>query len=629
MIKPITVDFETHGIERRPQYPPKPVGVAIQYPGKRPVYRAFAHPQGNTHTIENVKNELRDVWKHSDGVVFHNAGFDLDVAHVHLGLPWLPWNRIHDTALLGFLNDPNSKRVGLKHLAEDLLGIPPQEQTDLKEWILKHVPAAKKGQWAAHIWAAPVGIVGRYAKADVVDTTKLFKFLYPRCQDMLGAYDRDRKLIEPLVRMGERGIPVDVERLRLDLKTWEDASESVDAYLRRYLDADPDCDFDKPSMLADALEEAGAVEEWELTPTGKRKTSKDTLARVIIDPTLVDILSYRSKLNNAIRTFGRPWYSMSESTGRIYTQWNAYKRDNNFKGGSNLGARTGRISSTPNFQNVPRAPMKVAHTKKAWNQCRKNDEEALFFPKFKGVCPLPNMRDYIVPPNKGTLLIRDYNQQELRIFAHFEDGVLLQAYKDNVKLDMHSFARDLINTRLGASFNRKAIKTTGFGILYGEGVVKLSSQLGTDPETARILRNAYKDAIPGIKHIDAEIRERVRAEEPIWTWGGRKYLCEEPRRLDSGHVQTFEYKLLNTLVQGSAADCTKQAMVNFEESDRSGEMVLQVHDEIIVSINAKNKRAINKEMNVLKSAMDAVEFDVPMLSDGNIAFESWAKAHAE
>ena len=82
--KVVTVDFETAGIEARPIYPPKPAGVSILYPGKKPKYLAWGHPMENNCTKEQAAAELQDIWKGPLPILFQNGKFDIDVAAVHL-----------------------------------------------------------------------------------------------------------------------------------------------------------------------------------------------------------------------------------------------------------------------------------------------------------------------------------------------------------------------------------------------------------------------------------------------------------------------------------------------------------------------------------------------------------------
>src|SRR6185436_5630181 len=126
-------------------------------------------------------------------VVFHNAKFDIDVAATHLGIPFPA--RLEDTMLLGFLDDPHSRQLGLKPMSIKYLGREPTERDELKEWILANVPGAaqKKAQWGAHISKAPGQLVGKYAVADVEMTIEIWKKLRPKIvtAEMTEAYERE------------------------------------------------------------------------------------------------------------------------------------------------------------------------------------------------------------------------------------------------------------------------------------------------------------------------------------------------------------------------------------------------------------------------------------------------------
>src|SRR5574343_1037036 len=92
------VDFESFPIQDRPGYPPEPVGVALDVPGQKPRYLAWGHPLGgNTHSWADGRAALGQIWESGRPVVFHHAPFDVGVAIRRMGLPDLPWQRIHDT----------------------------------------------------------------------------------------------------------------------------------------------------------------------------------------------------------------------------------------------------------------------------------------------------------------------------------------------------------------------------------------------------------------------------------------------------------------------------------------------------------------------------------------------------
>ena len=120
------------------------------------------------------------------------------------------------------------------------------------------------------------------------------------------------------------------------------------------------------------------------------------------------------------------------------------------------------------------------------------------------------------------------------------------------------------------------------------------------------------------------MKRRADNNEPIRTWGGREYYCEPPKLVD-GRIRKFDYKLVNVLIQGSAADCTKEAIIRFDAKKRElgkpqWKILLNVHDQITASV-PKTER--DSAMEVLRQCMESIEFDVPMLSEGSVSTTNW------
>jgi DNA polymerase-1 len=605
MPNPATIDFETFGIERRPSYPPKPVGVSIQLPGERtPTYYAWGHPTGNNCTFREGTRALRRAWEAKDGILCHNGKFDYDVATTHCGLPDLSWHKIHDTLYLLYLNDPHAMDLGLKPSAARLLNMPPEEQDAVVDWLVEHqpVPGVRitrgKGEHGAgrYICMAPGELVGRYAKGDVTRTLRLFRLLYPKIvkDGMLKAYDRERRLMPILLQNEREGVRVNVAALEAGVALYTDAAERADNWLRKQLRA-PSLNLDSPAELADALDKAGIVTEWNLTATGKRSTAKGSLTvDMFTDKRIASALGYRNRLGTCLGTFMRPWLAMAQGSGGIIqTNWNQVRNTDTGK-----GTRTGRLSTNPNFQNLT----------KDWYD--KND--GYRHPSFLKLPELPSIRRYTLPDKGQVWGHRDYNQQELRILAHFEDDKLLARYVAEPRLDVHQFVKEEITNLTGMEFERRAVKILNFGMLYGMGLGKLAEGIGCDVNTARALRNGQRKALPGAFDLDKSIKAAAGEGEPIRTWGGRLYYCEPPLIINGKKI-SFEYKLLNYLIQGSAADCTKEALIRYHEAKKHGRFLVTVHDEINISAPAK---AMKEEMAILRDCMQGVEFDLPMLNDG-------------
>ena len=596
MKKPITVDFETESIEPRPMYPPKPVGVAIWYPGKKPVYWAWGHPTGNNCDFTHGKMVLTGCFTCGRPLLFHNAPFDLEIAQVHMDLAYPKWDMIHDTMLLCFLNDPYASTLSLKPQADKWLDMPPEEQDELREWVFANVPGTKraKSQWPKHIAKTPGNLCGRYAVGDVVRTRKLFDLIYPTVDKK--AYNRERELQPILLKADQTGVKIATRKLERDINKFESDLEIIDGTIRTHLKA-PGLEVDKTKDLADAIANRGLVDDWPLTPTGKRSVAAKKLVEVCNDRKLVDLLLQRGRLKTGLRSFGRPWLAATYH-GRMHCHWNQVRNDEQAR---QYGARTGRLSSSPNFQNLPKEEMPG----------------------------MPHPRQYIVPEKGNVLLGRDYKQQELRILAWKIGGEIAQRYAREPELDLHEYAQAIIYERFGLELDRKTVKTIAFGLIYGMGGKRLANSLDIDYNDAYAFNKAYVDTIPGFDDLQTEIN----VHREIVTWGGRYYEAEpsimgQAYQPWSGKMvpvveRDFAYKLLNYLVQGSAADCTKQAIINYHNTTGTGKFLLSAHDELLIECP---KCYMHAEMMILEQAMRNVDFKpIPMLSDGKYSYQNWAR----
>ena len=582
------------------------MGVSIKEHGKPARYYAWGHPTGNNCTVAKGVDALRKAVKNKHGVVCHNGKFDGDVAETHLGVTW-PWDKTHDTMILAYLIDPHSKVIDLKPLSERYLDMPPSERDAVRDWLIANKIVTKvMKNWGAYISKAPGDLVGEYANGDTIRTEQLFQLFYPRVVevDMIDAYRREIRLLPVLLRAEREGVAVDAKKLRADVTTYTAAITQVDEMIGKLLRM-KNLNVDSDTDLADAIERRFPGRDWVLTPTGQRSTSKENLKAVITNKPLLAMLTYRASVMTCLNTFMQPWLltaSDADACGRIYTYWNSTAQD---KGG---GSRTGRLSSTPNFQNIP--------TLKSPKFVDAIEYHARYLSD-KGLPALPQVRSYIVADTKQDVLCdRDFSQQELRVLAHFEDGAMMRGYLENPRLDLHDYARQVIKDNVGLELTRKDTKNIAFGLLYGMGLGSLAEKLGLTVDEARTTRNAYLNTFPGIKLISSDLKMRAQNDLPMRTWGGRLYYVEPPKIID-GKLRSFEYKLFNYLIQGSSADITKEAILAYDELRRDGHLRLTVHDELLISVP---KKAWRGEMELLRRAMENVPLDVPLLSDGGVGY---------
>jgi DNA polymerase I-like protein with 3'-5' exonuclease and polymerase domains len=555
------VDFETEPIEGWP--PPKPVGVAILLPGKPPQYFSFGHPTGNTVLFETAARMLRWVFGNFR-VVMHNARFDLLIADYHFGAR--PLRGFEDTLILSFLGNPYTAH-GLKEQAA-ALGVPPDEQDQLHGWIREHLKIGNSKPERFY-YAVPGDVIAPYAVGDVERTKLLYEYLLQRVSDagMDAAYARELGVIPITLDMTKRGVRVDREGLAEALPGWQRNLDQLGDRVRQRLDA-PGLKISNSAQLADALERAGLVnpEDWKPKRNRngaitKRPTDADSLPWEMDDRDALGlILGYR-KFKSYLTTFATPW--ANSPTERVHVEWKT------------IGALTGRFSSTPNFQNVPKR-LKFDFIP---------DEIAAL---------LPRIRNFVLVERGCIGLDRDFSGQEARLMAHFAGGDFLQRYLDDPRWDIHGFVHKSVEA-FGIWFSRDKAKTLAYAKSYGAGVDRLARQLDVATEVAKKILEAYDAALPDVARLSGDIwehapRHKAIRREPNLTIAGRVYVASN---------KDEERLALNHIIQGSAADQFKAAMVALRGAGYTP--LLPVHDEFVLEVPIEDAP---RAMHALREAME-------------------------
>ena len=608
----ITIDFETKPIMARPEYPPKPVGVAIKHGDGPGEYLAWGHPTENNCTRLYAYNRLARIWRGSDSLLFHNAAFDLDVAQTHFHLPWPSDDRVNDTLVLAYLFDPRAKSLSLKPLAESLLGEPPTEQDRLRDWILANVLLDGRKmppkRAMAHIWRAPAGLVGEYAIGDVDRTRGLYKRFRTASIVPLQWYRQiEIPLLPVKVGMETTGIKLDLANLRAMRGAFMYELVLVNSKLCEAFNTTPDAlatgevNLGSRQQLADLLEPF--VDEWELTPSGQRSVQIGALRRTVNNPKLVRALEERSVLNHYLNGFIHPW--LERGTDRLHTTFHTTRGDDSTGG---YGTRSGRFSSSqPNLENIAANPEESTNGETLVRLQKRMFKNSGFV--FRG------LRDVFIADEGYKLVGRDYKQQELRVAAHFDPtGRLQKQYADNPNLNLHQLGFEAL-VKAGIDLPHKAVKIVVFQTLYGAGIKALAKYLDLPPDNVKTIRDTIFSSMPGIMELNNKLKKRGN----LTTWGGRWYESEKPRMIE-GEMRSFEYKLLNLLVQGSSADCTKAAMVTVAREMPEFTMLLQEHDELIGQSTGDTAK-VNRRF---AECMESPVFKVPMLTDGKTG-ETWAR----
>lgn len=597
-----TLDFETKPIGVGRELFPAPVGLAVRYPNGQSDYLAWGHPTGNNATQEDAKAIWRDAFAQSKPV-FHNAKYDIGVAAKHWGMPIPSGNQYHDTMFLVFLKDNLASTYALKPSAERYLNLPPDEQDHLLE-LAKQLGLVKwNATKAGHVIAdLPAGPVGTYAIGDVDRTFALFDLLYGeiRGTHQEAAYQRELNLMPILLRRELDGIAVHYDRFKDEVESYTKIREESKGLIHKKLRND-DVNLNSGAELfsaicaADLFDESKAVR----TPTGKVSTAKANLAAGVKDGELIQLLDKVSTLNTYLDTFMHPWLDeATDNGGRVFPSFNQVRQYDADKGVK--GTKTGRLSA-PRFLNTP-----------------KKAEEGM-----------PNVRSYLAPDDGHIWVKRDYSQQEYRVLAHYIEGRFAQVYRDNPKADIHQEVADLCH------ITRRHAKTVGFGLLYGLGVPGLQGLLGTDAtETQRIL-SAYTALMPELNDLKRGLKKRYQAGQPIRSLGGRNIKSDPPGYSKKyKRMMTFDYKLLNYLIQGGSADVTKEAIVILDQEvlqkydPQDVKFLITVHDEINMSARKDLELEVMKGLySSMLAVQESLNIDIIMESDGSTGY-SWGALKA-
>ena len=557
------------------------IGVAVAVDGWSGYY-PIAHREGNLPK-QKVLDWLQEICSLPSTKIFHNAMYDMC---------WLKAydikvnGHIIDTMVMAALVDENRYSYSLNSLCYDHLG-------EVKDESILTTAAEKAGaDPKAEMYKLPAMYVGNYAEKDAELTLKLFKFLSLeiRKDNLTEVFDLETRLFPCLIEMKVKGVRVDVERAHL-LKSKLSEEEK--------------------QLLQQVKKETGEdVQIWAARSIGKvfdklslpynrtAKTQAPSFTKNFLQVhkhPLVQCIAKAREINKAHTTFIDTIIKY-QYRGRIHADINPVR-------GEKGGTVTGRFSySNPNLQQVPA--------------------------RNKDLGPL--IRSLFLPERNHTWGCFDYSQQEPRLVVHYaaaspklreDDEVksIVERFKNN-NVDFHQTVADM------AGIERSQAKTINLGLFYGMGKAKLQAELGLNTkEEAEKLFEKYHSRVPFVKDLMNNTSRDSQRNGYITTLLGRRCRFDtweeaafRPGRLTSAMTweeastkfgednirRAFTYKALNKLIQGSAADMTKKAMLDLYEEKIIPH--IQIHDELDVSVESKEHA--NKIIDIMQNA---VKLNVP------------------
>jgi DNA polymerase-1 len=502
--------------------------------------------------------------------VGQNLKYDLIVLR-EAGLPVA--GPLFDTMIAAFVVDPMRSSYGLDPLSLGLLGHRKIPTTDL----------IGKGRNQLRMDQVPLDHIAEYAAEDADYTWRLRQLferqLAPAGLDAL-FYETEMPLVSVLTEMEYHGISLDVEFLHTMGKEMATRVESLAAEVCRL--AGQAFNLDSPKQLAEVLFDKLKFRVVRATRTG-RSTDADTLAALAREtqhPMLALLLEYR-ELQKLRGTYVDALPStLSRRTGRIHTSYHQ------------TGAITGRLSSSePNLQNIPVRTELGREIRRAF---------------------VPRSADEL-------LIVADYSQIELRVLAHFcQDEALLRAFAADH--DIHAFVAAEVNgvpLEQVTKEMRARAKAVNFGIIYGQTAFGLAQTTGMSRTDAQKFIDAYFARYPRIRAFIRQVIADARRDGHVRTIQGRRRpIPDIGSRNQSARAQA-ERLAVNTVIQGSAADLIKTAMIRLHQRIQSERlplrMLLQVHDELV----CESPRAEAERMGeIVREAMTtALPLSVPLRID--------------
>ena len=547
------------------------VGISFCWESGKAFYLAIRGPLGAPHLdIATVRRELGPILADEN---VRKIGQNLKYDMLVLRNAKMPVRGIYfDTMVASYCLDPERMSHSLDNLALDFLAYR----------CIPIVDLIGKGKNQLTFDLVDLGVAAEYSAEDADITYQLYLCLRDRLEQEPQLHklfhEVEMPLVEVLAEMEYNGVSIDTGLLRGMSGELDEALKRVAE--RIYEQAGAVFNVDSPKQLAEVLFDRLKLQAGRMGKSG-RSTDAEVLDQLTDQHPIAGlVLEYRtlSKLKNTyVDALGS---LIHPKTGRVHTSFNQ------------TVTATGRLSSSnPNLQNIP---IRTELGRKI---------RAAFVPENKDDC----------------ILSADYSQIELRLLAHFsKDETLRAAFAADQ--DIHRFvASQIYNVPLDqvTSEMRARCKTVNFGIIYGQGALGLARTIGMSPAEARQFIAEYFARYGSIRAFIDQCIARARRTGYAETILGRRRRISDIKAKNPGRRAQAERLAVNTVIQGSAADLIKVAMVTIHrriESERLPvRMILQVHDELVFEVPTteadKHAKWIAEEM------VNAIRFDVPLKVD--------------
>jgi DNA polymerase I-like protein with 3'-5' exonuclease and polymerase domains len=562
------------------------VGIAVAVEGWS-AYYPIAHEGGGNLDKDKVLSWVKQICANDNVKIFHNAMYDvcwLRAAGVQIN------GHIVDTMVMASLIDENRLAYTLNSISFEFLG----EVKDEK--ALTEAAQSWGIDPKSEMYKLPAMYVGNYAEKDAKLTLELFKVLSREIQkqSLQNVFDLETQLFPCLIDMKFKGVRIDIDQAHKLKQQLTRQEHELLLKVKQETGIEPQ--IWAARSIATVFDKLGL--HYERTEKSSAPSFTKNFLQEHKHP-IVQMIAKAREINKAHTTFIDTILKFTHN-GRIHADINPIRSDQG-------GTVTGRFSyANPNLQQIP----------------ARNKELG------------PMIRSLFLPEVDHKWGCFDYSQQEPRLVVHyaattepicFDESVtkIVEEFKNN-SVDFHKTVADM------AGISRDQAKTINLGLFYGMGKAKLQAELGLNTkEEAEVLFNQYHNNVPFVKELMNKTSQFAQTSGSIGTLLGRRCRFNkwEPATFGMHTAMSFEeaertygrgrirramtYKALNKLIQGSAADMTKKAMLDLYKEGIIPH--IQIHDELDISV---------KDDNHAKKIVEIMEGAVTLAIPNKVDYES-------
>ena len=375
--------------------------------------------------------------------------------------------------------------------------------------------------------------------------TRMWRMISTK-DDLLECFNLDAKVLRVLMEMEDNGILVDSRALKV-------LGRELDGKIREtilaisehaFVGFNPDSNPHKQALLFNKKREGGlSLKPVKKTAKGAPSVDEESLQKLKGEHPVVPLLLEYSEMQKLKSTYVEGLIPKLNNH-RLHPSFHLHR------------TATGRLSSSnPNLQNIPRSS---------------------------------SIRSLFVAPEGYKLLVADYDQIELRVMAMFSHDKQMSRIFRNEE-DIHAGAAALIFKKPIAevtSDERQVGKGVNFLTAYGGGAGKLATTTGISVDEAREIIDNYYRQFSGITEWKRQVVANGRIRGYVETMAGRRRRLPDLKSNDDMERSRAERQAVNAVVQGSAADICKQAMLDIHDllKGTGASLLVQVHDELVVSV---------------------------------------------